>query len=203
MPFCGISTRVYSSDRFGMLVETVRSMAQLCISSRSTNLRYVWPVKTYIQLMTKNQGYIVTCSNHSLWLYTINARPIARLDLALGMCMNLGIRVTPLSANLVTPRRSTLNSIPLLASMSDWASQRHSIGPIRHGPSKPARSAHKITLDLAVNVGTWPFFATHGPPFGHHTLHTTFYHFNGSLYTSTLCSISSRCLIIKTYRVTS
>lgn len=29
----------------------------------------------------RDQGYIATCSNHSLWLHTINARPIARLDL--------------------------------------------------------------------------------------------------------------------------
>ncbi|KAF8552795.1 hypothetical protein OG21DRAFT_1465137 [Imleria badia] len=37
-----------------------------CISSRSTNLRC---------------GYIATCSTYSLWLHTINARPVAILDL--------------------------------------------------------------------------------------------------------------------------
>ncbi|KAH0828735.1 hypothetical protein J3R83DRAFT_3154 [Lanmaoa asiatica] len=30
-------------------------------------------------------GYIATCSTHSLWLHTINARPIARLDLTLSV----------------------------------------------------------------------------------------------------------------------
>ena len=85
MPFSGISTRVYTSDRFGTLAETVQSTSQLCISSRSTNLRCVWPVKFHTQLTTKNQGYIATCSNHSLWLHTINARPIARLDLTSGV----------------------------------------------------------------------------------------------------------------------
>lgn len=29
----------------------------------------------------RDQGYIATCSTYSLWLHTVNARPIARLDL--------------------------------------------------------------------------------------------------------------------------
>lgn len=29
----------------------------------------------------RDQGYIATCSTHALWLHTINARPIAKLDL--------------------------------------------------------------------------------------------------------------------------
>ncbi|KAG9311479.1 hypothetical protein JVU11DRAFT_8594 [Chiua virens] len=39
-----------------------------------------------VHLVTINEstGYIATCSIHSLWLHTINARPIARLDLTLG-----------------------------------------------------------------------------------------------------------------------
>lgn len=79
--FSGISTGVYTFDRFGMLVEIVRSKMLLCISSRSTNPRCVWTAKSFTYLTIRDQGYIATCSANALWLHTINARPIAKLDL--------------------------------------------------------------------------------------------------------------------------
>ena len=38
----------------------------------------------FISLMTPLQGYIASCSRDKLWLHTVNARPIAVLDLREG-----------------------------------------------------------------------------------------------------------------------
>ncbi|KAG8221472.1 hypothetical protein J3R82DRAFT_1685 [Butyriboletus roseoflavus] len=39
----------------------------------------------HLVAINESTGYIATCSAHSLWLHTINARPIARLDLTLSV----------------------------------------------------------------------------------------------------------------------
>ncbi|KAH9896772.1 beach-domain-containing protein [Cubamyces lactineus] len=54
--------------------------------NRGVYIRSVWhgagdPYEVHLAAVNESTGYIATCSRHRLWLHTINARPIASLDL--------------------------------------------------------------------------------------------------------------------------